>query len=116
LLAVLLAGAAMYALGRELFGRAAGIVAGALYVTLPYVLVDLYVRGAVAETLALALLPVTALALRRVVQVASPGRVALAGVTVGALILAHNITALLALPVLAVLAWLARPGARSVPA
>jgi hypothetical protein len=44
-------GLAMYLCGRALFGRAAGVVAGLLYVYLPYHLADVYVRSAAAEAL-----------------------------------------------------------------
>ena len=105
-IALLLAIAGMYGLVRGAFGRPAALVAAALYGTLPYLLVDVYVRGAVAETLALALLPWVAWSLRSVAAWPSRGRVAAAALGVGALVLAHNITSLIALPVLAVLALL----------
>src|SRR5207237_5356853 len=89
-----------YLLGRDLFGRWPGVVAGILFGSLPYLLIDLYVRGAVAETLGLALLPLVALALRRAALAPSRRRLALAGLLVGLLALGHNITSLLALPVL----------------
>lgn len=101
LAAALLAGASAYLLGRDLFGRMPGLVAGALYGSQPYLLVDLYVRGAVAETLGLALLPLTALLLRRAAPIATPRAVAAGAASVALLAFAHNITILLALPVLA---------------
>ncbi|HEV8639071.1 MAG TPA: glycosyltransferase family 39 protein [Chloroflexota bacterium] len=110
LAAVLAAGATMYCLARELFGRLPGLVAGTLYGSLPYLLVDLYVRGAVAETLALALLPLVALALRRAASAPSARTVALAGAAVGLLALGHNVTTLLGLPVLGAYAALVGVG------
>jgi hypothetical protein len=105
-IAILLAIAGMYGFVRGLFGRLAGLVAAVLYGTLPYLLVDVYVRGAVAETLALALLPWVAWSLRSAAGRPSRVRVAAAALAVGALVLAHNITSLIALPVLAVLGLL----------
>jgi hypothetical protein len=88
LVAALMAGAASYLLARDLFGRWPAIVAGVLYGSLPYLLIDLYVRGAVAETLGLALLPLVALALRRAALAPSRRSLALAGLVVGLLALA----------------------------
>jgi hypothetical protein len=100
LVCMLGAAASAYLLGRELFGRLPGVVVAVLYASLPYFLIDLYVRGAVAETLALALLPLVAWALRRVALAPSARRVAAAGLVVGLLALGHNITSLIALPVI----------------
>ena len=48
-LGLLLSGLSMYLLGRQLFGRAGGLVATVLYVYAPYHLVDIYVRADLAE-------------------------------------------------------------------
>ncbi|MBL8058368.1 MAG: glycosyltransferase family 39 protein [Anaerolineales bacterium] len=54
-----------YALAQELFGEAAGLLAGAAYVYSPYLLYDAHIRGSLPESLALALLPLALLYLRR---------------------------------------------------
>jgi len=56
-LAFLLSGWGMYGLGRRLFGRAGGLLAAVVYVYAPYHLLDIYVRGSLAEFLALGVLP-----------------------------------------------------------
>jgi hypothetical protein len=57
ILSVLLSGLAMYGFVRSWLGRNAGLVAAAVYMALPYHLVDVYVRAALAESVALAFLP-----------------------------------------------------------
>ena len=56
-LAIVLSAVAMYLCARSLFGPLAATVAGVVYASLPYQLVDLYVRGALAETWAFVWLP-----------------------------------------------------------
>jgi len=102
--AVLLAAVAMYAWARELFGRelvAASVVAAVAYVYFPYFLVNLYERGALAEALALAIAPLAAWAVGRLGAERRLAYVPVAGLTWAALLLAHNIAALLFAPALA---------------
>jgi len=54
---LLLGGISMYFLGSELFGKKAGFVAGVLFLFAPYRALDLYVRGAIAESFAISLIP-----------------------------------------------------------
>ncbi len=57
-LALLVAAAGAFGLGRALSGRiAGGVLAGAAYLFAPYLLAVVYVRGAMAEAWALAILP-----------------------------------------------------------
>jgi len=56
-ISILLSGLAMYGFVRSWLGRNAGLVAAIAYMSIPYHLVDVYVRAALAESLALALLP-----------------------------------------------------------
>jgi hypothetical protein len=94
------AGAAQAA--RLRFGAGAGIPAAAAFALAPYTLVDAYVRSGIAEFGALALLPWMLVAL------AARGTAARTGTALGvaALVLTHNITSLIAAPVLALLALL----------
>lgn len=50
-------GIGMYLLAKELFGKIPGLVASILYLFAPYRALDAYVRGAVGESFALALIP-----------------------------------------------------------
>ncbi|MFZ4850279.1 MAG: 6-pyruvoyl-tetrahydropterin synthase-related protein, partial [Caldilinea sp.] len=103
---VLVAGAGMFLLASDLYadhgpaGRWAGLAAAGVYLYTPYFLVNLYVRGALAELLAQALLPWLFWAVTRVWTRPRPqlywvgSAVLLGGIAIG-----HNITLLL-LPLL----------------
>lgn len=56
-LSVIGSGLAMYGFVKRVMGRQAGLVAAVAYMVLPYRLVDLYVRAALAESLAYAFVP-----------------------------------------------------------
>ncbi len=91
----------MHFLGRRLWGERGGLIASILFTFAPYHLVDVYVRCALAEFLAFSLLPLCLLAFHRLLDRPSPGNTALAGFAMGAIILAHQITALIFVPMLA---------------
>jgi hypothetical protein len=90
----------MYLFTRSLFGPLAATVGAVVYATLPYQLVDLYVRGALAESWAFVWLPLAALCLLRAWVDRRPHWSIGLAVTVAGLILTHNVTALLFLPAL----------------
>lgn len=69
----------------------------------PYLAVDVYVRGAMAESWALVLLPASLWAITRLVKEGTPGWIAATALAVGALFTSHNILALIAAPIL--VAW-----------
>jgi hypothetical protein len=90
-----------FLLGRLLFGS--GWVTGVAFVLLPYQLTEIYVRAALAELLALNLLPWALWCVERLIAAAKGGArggnglargAALAGLFVAALVLAHQTTAL----------------------
>jgi hypothetical protein len=100
-LCVLAAGWLAYLLARDLFGQVGGIVAGAAYMAAPYVLLNVYRRGNLPESFALALIPLVMWAVRKL---ALDGRRVDWLLTLGSwagLLLAHNISALLFAPMLA---------------
>lgn len=114
ILAIIGAAAGMYLLGRRLYGPAAGVLASAVYVFIPYHVLDLYVRSAFAEFFAFVWLPVVLWALLRLEgeppgyeqsedrsRAPTVGAVAVAGGAVAALLLTHNATALIFLPLAA---------------
>jgi hypothetical protein len=109
ILSILLSAASMGIFVRELWGEEAALVAGVAWVYVPYHLVDIYVRAAMAESLALALLPLALWGARRSVWQPGPGAVALLALGYAAVHLSSNLVALLFSPVLAayiaVLAW-----------
>ncbi|MCX8068176.1 MAG: 6-pyruvoyl-tetrahydropterin synthase-related protein [Anaerolineae bacterium] len=100
-LTFLAASAGMLGLGLALFHRAeAALAAAAVYVYAPYLLKDLFERGS-PQGAAIALLPWMLWALLALTERPSGFRLALAAAAWAALILTHNATALLTLPVLA---------------
>ena len=87
-------------LARAVFGgRVAGLVAALAYVYAPYPFItNLLIRADLAEALGLALLPWTLLAAWEAGRQPGRGRVGALAMAMGAQILTHNLTALVALP------------------
>ena len=109
-LALLLASLGAYVYTRWFFGdRKAALVSGALYLFAPYLLTNVYERGAAAESLALALVPWVFWAVHRLLLEEQGPWLWIAAVMIALLALAHNITALFVLPAILasvlVLAW-----------
>lgn len=119
-LAVLLGATGAYALGTELYRehreqRLIGVLIASAYVLFPYFLLDLYTRAAIAEALAAALLPWLVWAWRRLLHDPTIGSVVLAALVSAALVLTHNLTALVTVPLLGVYLlweWIHLPAAR----
>ncbi len=111
------AGLGAYVLGSRTWGSApAGLVAAASYTFAPYHMTNLYVRGdALSELVAYALLPWVLVAFERAYARRSGAAVAGFALAVAALLLAHNVTALLFAP-LAVAYALWRVTTAAVPA
>ncbi|MBI4789488.1 MAG: hypothetical protein HY782_20855 [Chloroflexi bacterium] len=94
-----------YALGRELYGSIlSGLLTAAAYGFFPYFLLDLFVRGAVAEALGAAVLPWLVWSLRRAIVYRTLSSFLLAALSAAALIVSHNLTVLLVSPFLLVFA------------
>jgi len=96
---------AMYLFARRHLARGPAVVAAVIYAYLPYHLVDLYVRGAVAEFLSFVWFPLLLLAFHHVVHEEKRSRlfvwlVLAAGLLV-ALVTTHSLSALIFAPVLA---------------
>jgi len=114
LLAAFSASLALGALGaffwaREAFGEAGGIVAAVAYTYAPYTLYDAIWRGNLAESLALGVLPWAFWRLRRLALDGDSRNMAPAALAFALLVLSHNVTALIASPLLAgyaLLLWL----------
>lgn len=100
---------AAYALGRELWGEAAGLVAGVGYLSAPYFAFDALFRGALAETFAWIWPPLILWATARAVRRNSTGWGLVAAASYAGLMLTHNNMALIASPLFAafgaLLAW-----------
>jgi hypothetical protein len=95
-LPVMVSGVTMYLLARTSLSRLGSLLAGVLYVYAPYHGVQIYVRGAVAESWAYAWLPFVFWAVIK-------RRSILGGLTVAVLVLSHNLTAFMTIPFIAIL-------------
>ncbi len=95
----------MYAFARDVFGRVAGIGTAMLYAFAPYTLYNAFERAALAEFAALACVPWALWALRKTQDNANPQLIGLAALTVAGIVLSHNITAMLSVPVLVAYAF-----------
>jgi hypothetical protein len=98
----------------------AALVAATAYMATPYLLTNAYLRGALGEVGAQALLPWIFWSFRRLVRDPRPARFVLpAALSLGGLAATHNITLLFAPPVLlvylAVLAWPRQPTNHNSP-
>jgi len=89
-----------YLLGRDLFGPAAGVVAGVAYAYAPYQLLDGLVRGNAPEVVALAILPAALWAFRRLALSGARRWFTISMVLLISLYLGHNISSLLFTPML----------------
>ena len=96
-------GCGMYLWTSRHFEREGAFVAAALFMYAPYQFFDLYTRGALSEYTALALLPFLFLGIDRCVSPSCRRRdVILLGVVTAALVLVHNLSALMAVPFAAI--------------
>jgi hypothetical protein len=95
-LGLLLAGLAMYGFVRDHWGRGAGFVAAVSYLYSPYILyIDPHARGVLAESFSFALFPLVLWSLSRLARKVSASMFVVSVLATGALILTHNLMALL---------------------
>ena len=95
----------MYAFARLHMQRGAALIAAVVYTYLPYHLVDLYLRGALAEFLAFVWFPLVLWAFHRLVTSPQTHRLvhaALASLLLAALVATHSLSALIFAPVLGI--------------
>jgi hypothetical protein len=97
LVALALGSISMFSLAHRFFGSSGGVLAAILYTLAPYLALDIFVRGALAEVWGLALLPLVFLLGFDTVAGTSKRWSALGcAVAWAALLLAHGLTALMA--------------------
>lgn len=102
LLALLLSGLGVYLLVKAMLSaRISALLAALAYIFAPYQLLDIYIRGALAESLALALLPWILWTAHRLCSDPGPKWFLLTSLATAALLLTHNSMVLFFLPVLA---------------
>jgi hypothetical protein len=107
--------AGFYLYARLLVDRRAALIASSIYILLPYRLIDLYHRGALAELLAFVWMPLVMYAVTRGARRFSPSLLILGGVAYALLMLTHPPTTYLftlSLGVFALACWwqARRPG------
>lgn len=89
----------MFLASRSLWKSAwAGIASSILYVYFPYRMVDLYVRGSIGESLSFALFPLLFYLMLKLINKPSVVLICGIGISVGILVLTHNIMAVLFAP------------------
>jgi len=96
----LLYGLGMYVFAKEIVGRKPALLAAAAYVYAPYRFKEAFVQGDYPQFLALALLPLIFWAFYKIIVTRKPGYIVVGACLYGALILSHNITAMLTSPFL----------------
>jgi hypothetical protein len=107
----LIAGAfGMYYLAKEFWGRWGGILAAVLYTYAPYHAVDVYVRGAMAESFSLAILPFLWWSLYLLIKKPSYYKLAFSSILIAGILTTHNISTLIYVPftLLWALYWLVK--------
>lgn len=90
----------MYLLAKEFWGTIGGVVAGVLYLYTPFHAVDLYVRGDVAELWAYGFIPLVFYGLWKLYKHKSWKYVYVTAISYAAIILSHNLTAMMVTPFL----------------
>lgn len=93
----------MYLFLREFFGKWASIVGAILFLYTPYRAVQIYVRGAMGEALALSVLPFVLWSLVRLIKKPSVKRIAISAVVFSLFILSQNYFWFLSLPYIGLL-------------
>lgn len=95
-------GVFMYLLVKEVFSKEAAFVAAILYLFAPYRALDVYVRGAISEVFAMALVPLVFYCLLRLIRSSSLVNFLAATFTLAIFLLNHNLMNMLFLPILLV--------------
>lgn len=117
-LGMLLAAMGAYAFARDRWGASGGILAAAAYVYAPYLLLfDPYLRGNLAETFALGVGPWALWGLGRLAAGGGRRYLVVTALSWAALLITHNVMALLfsgLLLIVAVFEWLARRSRRAL--
>lgn len=101
-------GIGMYLLGKELFGKIPGLVSAVLYLFAPYRALDSYVRGAIGESFAIAIIPFVFYFLLRLIRSGGKKYFVLATISMFLFLISHNIMTLIFTPVIIVwtIIWL----------
>lgn len=94
-----LGGVSMFLLGRQLFGTKAGLVTAIFYMYAPYRAVDSYIRGAIGESFALALIPLLFYTYIRLIKEGGKKNFFLSAIVMGLFLTTHNLSLVIFMPV-----------------
>ncbi len=97
---LVLGGVSMFLLGKKLFGKEAGFLAGILYLFAPYRALDSFVRGAIAESFALAIIPLVFYYSLEIIEKPTKSNLILGSLSLAAFLLSHNIMTMFFMPFL----------------
>ena len=89
-IAIFLSSCTMYLFARELWGKEGGFISAIAYLFAPYHIVDLYLRGAAAETMSFVFLPLILWSFYKLKQTPLKRYKALSALSSGCLLLTHN--------------------------
>lgn len=98
-LSITLSGITMFLFAREFFDGKGSLLAAVAYMFAPYRFVDIYVRGAMPESMAFVFIPLVFLGVKKIVDRLQIKSVLLLSISLAGLILSHNIAALIIFPV-----------------
>lgn len=100
----------MFLLAREFWGTWGGILSAVLYTYAPYHFLDVYIRGALSESFALAILPFIWLTFYLLIKRTNYYNLIATSLALAALLITHNISTIIYTPftVLWVIYWLVR--------
>lgn len=93
-------GISMYLLSRELFGKWPALVAASLYLFAPYKALDIYVRGALAESLSISIVPLIFYFILRLIKQKSMLNFYGLSISLAAFLLSHNIMVIFFVPLI----------------
>lgn len=96
----------MFFLGRKLWGNLGGLVSSMFYLYAPYHAVDVYVRGAMAESWSLAFTPAVFLMVYQLIEKFNLKRLMLFSIFVALFLTSHNPMALVFTPIMGIWALL----------
>lgn len=94
-----------YLLGKKMLGRFGGLLLASAYTLAPYRAVNLFVRGAFSEVFAMAFLPLVLFAIVAFAKEKKKKYLLLLLISILAIILSHNLTAMIFLPLAALFAF-----------
>ncbi len=100
LLSLFSSGVAVYLLAKEFMGQKASLIAALAYMTAPYHAVDIFVRGALAESWGLVFVPLALYAIITMTKRPSVNQAIILSLALAGLLTTHNITILMSFPLI----------------